>query len=244
MRCLIIDVGNTHIKYGYFVSGVLEESDICTDWTVAQWSAFHIANPFNIVFVGSDSTSAKHFLAKLPTSCEIQFLNQDIKYPFTSAYKNIQTLGIDRRAALTAAMYSYPKTAVLIIDAGSCITYDFISSDGHHLGGAISPGRAMRYKSMHLFTEKLPLLEPEKPNPSIGISTEGSMQVGVEVGVVAEIQVQIDVFAQRFGDFTIILTGGDANFLIKKIKKPIFADTDFILNGLYHLLMFNTLNEK
>ena len=243
VRHLVLDIGNTRTKYGYFDNGLLQASGICVNWSVAQWDAFYQAHPFQTVFVGSVGVAVKSVLSKLPTAVKIQSIDETTKYPFTSAYNDLNALGIDRRAGLAGAMYCYPKKAVLIIDAGSCITYDFISAKGHHHGGAISPGRAMRYKAMHLFTANLPLLEPDESNPSYGTTTQESMKAGVETGIIAEIQAQIDVFAQHFGNFTIILTGGDADFLIKKIKNTIFADTDLILKGLYHLLMYNSLHE-
>ena len=119
-----------------------------------------------------------------------------------------------------------------------------MDENAHHIGGAISPGRAMRYHALHLFTEKLPHLNPLETIPSIGISTKTSMQLGVEAGVIAEIHAQIDAFSHEYGNFTIILTGGDANFLNRKIKNTIFADADLTLNGLYRLLTFNSFHEK
>ena len=141
-------------------------------------------------------------------------------------------------------MAKHPNTPLLVIDAGSCITYDFIYANGHHVGGAISPGRSMRYDALHMFTANLPLLDPTEEVPAIGTSTSSSMFLGVEAGIISEIQAHIEVFIQKFGDFTIILTGGDANFLIKNIKYTIFADAELTLIGLQNLLMFNTFHEK
>lgn len=241
---LVLDVGNTRIKYGYFENQELVHSGICNDWSEDQWYAFHKSHPFTKVLIGAVGLTSKHLLSKLPKSCEIHHINESTKYPFTSAYDTIESLGVDRRAALAGVLHTHPESPIFIIDAGSCITYDFISADGHHHGGAISPGRAMRYKAMHLFTEKLPLLEPKDLPPLVGTSTKGSMQSGVELGIVADIQAQINAFSDVYGTFTIILTGGDADFLIKKIKNTIFADADLILKGLHRLLMFNSLHEN
>jgi type III pantothenate kinase len=240
---LVLDVGNTRIKYGYFENQALKNSGICDDWTAAQWNAFHKSNPFAKILIGAVGPTSKRLLAKLPKSCHIHYIDASTKYPFTTAYNSIQDLGVDRRAALAGALLTHPKSPVFIIDAGSCITYDYISADGHHHGGAISPGRAMRYKAMHLFTTKLPLFEPQGSAPLAGTTTEGSMQAGAEMGIVAEVQAQIDAFSRVYGNFTIILTGGDADFLIKKIKNTIFADADIVLKGLHHLLMYNSFHE-
>ena len=241
---LVLDVGNTAIKYGHFENGILKKSGVCTDWTELQWNTFYQSHPFSSVLVGSVGARTKRLIAKLPKSCDLHFIDDVTKYPFTSDYKNIQNLGVDRRAALAGALKTHPRTAVLIIDSGSCITYDFMDENAHHKGGAISPGRAMRYHAMHLFTDKLPLLNPPEENPLIGTDTKSSMELGVELGIIAEIEAQIAVFAHEYGNFTIILTGGDAKFLNKKIKNTIFVASDLTHVGLYHLLMFNTFHEK
>lgn len=241
---LVLDVGNSRTKFGLFEDNALKISGTCTAWTPQQWSDFHLKYSFSTVLLGSVGAMAKRTISMLPSKCAIYKVNNTTQYPFTSSYDDLQTLGVDRRAALVGAIKTYPNTPVLIIDAGSCITYDFINENAHHEGGAISPGRNMRFQAMHLFTAKLPLLTPQKKNPVIGTTTHDSMRAGVEVGVIDEIQSQIDRFSQRFGKFTIILTGGDAEFLKNKIKNSIFADTDLILKGLYHLLMFNILHEK
>lgn len=240
----MLDVGNTHIKFGYFENGALKKSGVCTDWTELQWSTFYQSHPFSSFLVGSVGARTKRLIAKLPKSCAVHVVDDATKYPFTSDYDNIQSLGVDRRAALAGALKTHPSTAVLIIDAGSCITYDIMDENARHKGGAISPGRAMRYHAMHLFTDKLPLLSPSEKTSSIGIDTKSSMELGVEAGIIAEIEAQIAAFAQEYGNFTIILTGGDAKFLNKKIKNTIFVAADLTLIGLYHLLMFNTFHEK
>lgn len=241
---LVLDIGNTHTKYGYFEENVLKYSGLCSDWSKEEWTSFHKKAPFTTVLAGTVGASTKQTLSLLPQSCDVAFIDNTTKYPFTTAYDDINTLGIDRRAALAGVLVTHPKTAVLVIDAGSCITYDYIDAKAHHLGGAISPGRAMRYNAMHVFTATLPLLNPTDEVPAVGISTSSSMSLGVEAGIVSEIQAHIEAFTQNFGDFTIILTGGDANFLIKNIKYTIFADAELILIGLQNLLMFNTFHEK
>ncbi len=241
---LVLDIGNTHTKYGYFEAGKLLDSGLCTHWDSNEWDLFHQQTPFTKVLVGTVGAITKQILSLLPKSCDVVFIDDTTQYPFSSAYDNIHALGTDRRAGLAGAMLTHPNTSVLIIDAGSCITYDYLDASGHHAGGAISPGRGMRYSALHMFTANLPLLDPIDTIPEMGISTATSMSLGVEAGVVAEIHAQIEAFSKKFGNFTIILTGGDANFLIKNIKYPIFASDDLILSGLQHLLMFNSLHEK
>ncbi len=244
VKHLAIDVGNTHIKYGYFENHDLKATGICDDWTQNQWVSFYQQHPFSTVLVGVVGASTKQLLAKLPKHISVHIVDESTNYPFSTEYDNLQHLGADRRAAIVGALVHYPDTPILIIDAGSCVTYDYVSANSHHHGGAISPGRNMRYQAMHLFTDKLPQLQPSDQLPKMGTSTKTSMELGVEFGFIAEIQAQIEAFNENFGNFTIILTGGDADFLKKKIKNTIFVDADLTLKGLYHLLMFNNFHEK
>ncbi len=240
----MLDIGNTHIKYGYFDDNILLQAGTCTYWTDAQWNTFFKENPASSVLVGTVGATTKRLLAKFPKSIEVQFVDNTTKYPFTSSYDSIHSLGIDRRAALAGALTTHPNTPVFIIDAGSCITYDFMNENAHHVGGAISPGRSMRYHAMHLFTDKLPHLPLAEKIPTIGTSTQTSMELGVEAGIIAEIEAQIDAFFNAYSNFTTILTGGDANFLNKMIKNTIFADSNLTIKGLHSLLMFNSFHEK
>ena len=241
---LVLDIGNTNTKYGYFEANVLKYSGICSHWSKEEWTSFHQKAPFTLIFVSKVEASTKQTLSLLPQSCDVAFIDDTTKYPFTTNYDDINSLGVDRRAALSGVLTTHPKKPVLIIDAGSCITYDYINADAHHEGGAISPGRVMRYNAMHVFTANLPLLDPIDKLPVIGTSTSSSMSLGVEAGIIYEVHAQIEAFAQKFGDFTIILTGGDSNFLIKNIKCTIFADAELILIGLQNLLTFNIFHEK
>ncbi|MCV6629972.1 MAG: type III pantothenate kinase, partial [Flavobacteriaceae bacterium] len=149
------------------------------------------------------------------------------------------TLGIDRIALVSAAYAKYPNQNVLVIDAGSCITYDILSANGDYLGGAIAPGIEMRYKAMHQYTTKLPLLRQKEPEHFIGDSTEKSMHVGVSFAIFCEIEGLLTEYKQYFKDLTVILTGGDAEFLSKRLKSSIFANLNFLLEGLNYLLEYN-----
>ena len=139
----------------------------------------------------------------------------------------------------TAAFYYNSTANTLVIDAGTCITYDMVNGYGEYLGGAISPGLHMRYEALHNQTSKLPLLTSEEPIDIIGNSTESSIHSGVVNGISAEIDGVIDQYKMRFKDLTVILTGGDAQFLSKRLKNTIFADSKFLLRGLNYLLEYN-----
>jgi type III pantothenate kinase len=143
-------------------------------------------------------------------------------------------------ALAAAATQQYPNTNTLIIDAGTCITYDFVDANAHYLGGAISPGLQMRYNALHHQTAQLPLLQPSDTNSYIGSTTDTSIHSGVVHGIVQEIQGVISTYSSDYLDLTVILTGGDANFLLKQFKISIFANSNFLLEGLNFLLDYNT----
>jgi len=150
-------------------------------------------------------------------------------------------LGKDRIAAVTGAWSMFPAKNILAIDAGTCITYDLITSNGEYLGGGISPGIRMRFQAMHTFTGKLPLVEPEDFDELIGRSTRESLLSGVYNGVMAEISELIRLYGKKFDDLTVILTGGDHVFLHNKLKISIFAVPELVLLGLNEIFDYNDI---
>ena len=126
-----------------------------------------------------------------------------------------------------------------MIDLGSCITYDFVSKENTYKGGAISPGFEMRYKALNRFTVKLPMLSAKIPENPEGNSTIDSIHSGVYFGVLDEIIGRIKYYQEEFGALTVILIGGDANKLPKTLKNTIFAHSNFLAEGMLHLLKLN-----
>ena len=167
-------------------------------------------------------------------------LHPKLKISLKNLYTTPETLGLDRLALVAAATQHYPKTNALVIDAGTCITYDFVDANAHYFGGAISPGLKMRYKALNNQTAQLPLLQPSNLKSYIGTSTEASIHSGVVHGIVQEIQGVISTYSSDYSDLTVILTGGDANFLCKQFKISIFANSNFLLEGLNFLLDYNS----
>jgi type III pantothenate kinase len=174
----------------------------------------------------------------LSSKIETIVLNSKTEVPFNNLYKTPKTLGVDRIALVSAAKKMYLNKNVLVIDAGTCITYDFISDESDYFGGAISPGLHMRYDAMHHFTANLPKLSP-KANIVLGDSTENAMHQGVVNGLVLEIDGIINQYLSKYNNLTIVLTGGDTNFLAKLLKSSIFANPNFLLEGLNHILNYN-----
>ncbi len=171
--------------------------------------------------------------------CKVHMLSSASKVPFKNSYATPHTLGMDRVALATSAFYHNSRGNTLVIDAGTCITYDMVNNAGEYVGGAISPGLRMRYQAMHDQTAGLPLLEPEDILDFIGNSTDTSMHSGVINGVTQEIDGVINQYRSRFQDLTVILTGGDSHFFAKRLKNTIFANSKFLLEGLNYLLEYN-----
>lgn len=238
---LIIDIGNTATKLAVFRSGkLLFDESIAHDRLIEKVKAIFGQYPnIGLAIVSPVGEFDSKEFAALSIFCEVHILDHATKTPFKNSYATPHTLGVDRIALAAGAFYHNPNGNTLAIDAGSCITYDMVNDYGEYLGGAISPGVRMRYSAMHEHTAKLPLLKKENPVDLIGNSTETSMHSGVVNGVCAEIDGLIDQYKSRFTDLTVILTGGDAQFLSKRLKNTIFADSKFLLRGLNYLLEYN-----
>jgi len=186
--------------------------------------------------VGDFSAEA---LTVLQNNFSVLKVTHKTKVPFKNLYATPQTLGVDRIALVAAAAIQYPEKNVLVIDAGSCVTYDFLSDHNQYLGGVIAPGLTMRFKAMHTFTAGLPLLALEIPKRDIGDSTSTAMQVGAFLGLVNEIDGFITSYSENYADLTVILTGGDAEILRDRLKNDIFANSNFLLEGLHYILEYN-----
>ncbi|MEM6965489.1 MAG: type III pantothenate kinase, partial [Bacteroidota bacterium] len=142
-------------------------------------------------------------------------------------------------AGVVAAFDFFPHENTLVIDAGTCITYDFVDKNGHYLGGSIAPGMKMRLQAMHHFTAKLPLVEQKPLRKFIGNDTVSALRTGGQMGIVMEISGFIETYNKTFGKINTILTGGDTGFLAKHLEKPIFVKNNLILHGLNQILNYN-----
>jgi len=155
------------------------------------------------------------------------------KIPITTPVSKPQTIGADRLALSAAAVHLYPQKNNLVIGLGTCITYNFINKFHEFMGGGISPGMEMRLKALNYYTAKLPLVTPDDNVPLIGYDTNTNILSGVVIGMAKEIDGFIDVYAEKYGNFNVLLTGGDIVYLASHLKNKIFADSDLIFKGLY-----------
>ena len=238
---LIIDVGNTFVKLAVFDNEILTFKRNClkVDFSSSLEELSNNYPKITDVIVSSVGNFTEGELLEIKNKYKVFVLTYKDPIPFKNKYASPNTLGADRIALVSAAAVQHPNKNVLIIDAGSCITYDFLNSNNEYLGGAISPGLTIRYKSLNRFTEKLPLLDPKTPSYFIGDATDSSIHVGVMQGLINEIEGFISLYKEKHKELTIILTGGDAHYLLDSLKNDIFASSNFLLEGLNYLLEHN-----
>ena len=165
--------------------------------------------------------------------------NEMTPVPVNNRYETPQTLGKDRLAGAIGARQLIPATDILVIDAGTAITYDLVTAEGNYLGGGISPGISMRYKALHTFTGRLPLLDIADFAPLIAANTVSSIHSGVLNGVLAEVDGIIRNYQQMYPGLKIILSGGDYNYFDKQLKIKTFAAPNLVLEGLNLILNLN-----
>lgn len=242
---LVIDVGNSFVKLAVFKGERLVSIDrVSTEGFLPAVEKIFFDHPgIRDAIVSSVGKMTPEDLTALKVFVRVHELSHASRLPFTNDYSTPETLGVDRIALVTAAYAQYPKTNTLIIDAGSCITYDMLTAEGHYLGGAISPGLDMRFKALQHFTQKLPYIESREEELLIGNSTKSSIISGVVNGIVNEIDGVIGEYSKKFKDLTVILTGGDSPFLSKRLKSTIFAHSNFLLEGLNYILELNKHND-
>ena len=240
----VIDSGNTYTKIGQFVDGKLVkiyQKDAISDIvkTVRDYQ------PEKII-IGSVNFPVQQIKKEIK---EILFysITSATPVPFTVRYETPETLGVDRLAGIAWAWKQFPGKNILVIDAGTCITYDFINRSGEYLGGGISPGMDLRFKSLNKFTVSLPELqfeEVEEDIQLIGNTTKRSILSGVINGVIAEIEGIISEYSNKYGDLTIFMSGGSAIFFESRIKHSIFAFPNMVLLGLYSIYEYNFRKSK
>jgi type III pantothenate kinase len=237
---LAIDIGNTRVKAAVFEEDKLIELFVFDKKIIiSQTRKIIKKHPISLGIMSNVGSVSAKKMAQLKKSFDFMVVSASLKVPFTNLYKTPKTLGVDRIALVAGAVKQFPNKNVLIIDAGTCITFDFIDSKASYLGGAISPGINMRFKALNKFTANLPLITTLQLDDFIGKNTEESIISGVLNGVQNEINGIIEAYREKYFHLTVVLTGGDTNFLSKQLKSSIFANQNFLLQGLNEILKFN-----
>lgn len=241
---LIIDIGNTFTKTALLSNNEVNEFNKTEATPDINWFEKLLDNTsFELGIVSSTRVLDEEVLEFLSTK-SIRLLSPETPLPITLDYKTPETLGLDRIAGAVGAHAMFPKNDCLVIDLGTCITYDYVSKEGIYRGGAISPGLKMRYKAMNSFTGKLPLVEKPQFIDTYGQSTTESLNMGAFNGMVHEINGFVRLFMHKTNRLKIILTGGDTSLFEQHIENAIFAAPNLILEGLNQVLLYNKqLNE-
>ena len=251
---LAVDVGNTKIKVAVFEgSNLVERIDFYGSELQKQIEfTLNKYQKISDLVVASVGNITKEAFLAFEKQLKIHFITHNSSFPFHNKYETPHSLGIDRMVLASGAVLNFPKQNRLVIDAGTSITYDFIDENDNYLGGAISPGIRLRYESLHHFTAKLPLLTLDlfKENLKsidehdfIGNSTSSAIHSGVLNGVQNEIEGFITQYQRVYPKFIIILTGGDTEFLAKRLKNTIFANSNFLLESLNQTFQYKNQND-
>jgi type III pantothenate kinase len=233
---LVIDNGNSASKVGIFDhENLMEKLTMKED----ELKGFLSSKTFEHVIASSVRTDAEELLSWVNANGLKMKLNYRLPLPIKNLYKTPETLGVDRLAAVCGAQQLFESENCLVIDAGTCITYDMLDKQGAYHGGAISPGLRMRFQALHTLTARLPLISPVDRPQLIGNSTETCIQSGVIHGLIAELNGVIHEYESKFSDLQVVLCGGDALFFENKLKASIFASPELVLVGLNSILIYN-----
>jgi type III pantothenate kinase len=234
---VVIDYGNSSAKIGIFEKRTLIES-----FSIRESDELReFLNNFSgkEIIISSVNQNSEDIAGWATNFKRAFILGPQLPLPVKNMYGSPMTLGMDRLAGVCGAFDMFPGTNCLVIDAGTCITYDFIDLTGSYFGGGISPGLHMRFKAMHHLTVRLPLVEVVDDPPLVGDSTVTCMQSGAILGATDEIDGMIRRYSEKYGDLRVILCGGDTAFFENKLKASIFAVPELVLSGLNSILLYN-----
>lgn len=243
MRTLALDIGNTAIKYGCFEADVLVES--AADQTPEQiratlkrWQPEHAI----VASVAEPTATWAASLRSVVRGRVLEFVPAATPLPIGNAYATPQTLGADRLAAAVGVAWLLPGRDVVIVDAGTALKCDLVTADNTFRGGSIAPGLAMRFRALHTFTGRLPLVshltdEVAALTPLTGTDTESAIRSGVVNGAVAEVEGLLAAYRAPFPDLAVVLAGGDSAFFRARLKGPIFVIPELVLIGLHRILV-------
>ena len=236
---LAADIGNTRAKLAVF-DGDAIVAEVNTDHELTDLPALAREHPCRRGIVsttaGLTGTARKRLQALgIPLLC----MTGETAVPIQVHYRTRRTLGTDRLAAVVGVHHLHPESDILVIDAGTCVTYDLIDHDGNYRGGNISPGMEMRLRALHQLTARLPLVGSEGDTPEVGYDTETAIRSGVVRGMKMEIEGYIRHFQKEYPSLSVFLTGGDAQKFDMSAESCIFAPDSIVLRGLNQILAFN-----
>jgi type III pantothenate kinase len=236
---LIADIGNTSTKLALYEGNKCISQHRINDLSCMELDKILTGHDVKRAIISSVKTLPQ-FISDLLFSAvsSVHILSYKSLLPFNIEYDTPATLGTDRIAAVAGAYNLFPGSEILVIDAGTAITFDFLSGEIYR-GGNISPGLTMRFKALNKFTDKLPLLTAGELFTNPGKNTHDAIRAGVITGVTYEINEYIRTFENKLNDFKVILTGGDSELLKDKINYQIIYKPDIVIDGLNYILEYN-----
>jgi type III pantothenate kinase len=238
MANLIIDIGNTYTKVAVFEQHELLHTAHYKVIDIDILNSFLNKYQVGKTIISSVKKTNEEWEAGLRKNTQLIYFNTGMTANIQNHYRTPQTLGLDRLAAVVGANYLYPGKNNLVIDGGTCITYDWVDADGSYFGGSISPGLNMRYNALNHYTAGLPLLDPDKDfEGNYGDDTATAITSGVQNGIKFELTGFIESYTKNKEALNIILTGGDSIFFDTLLKNSIFApyiknEPHLVLKGL------------
>ena len=238
---LCFDFGNTRLKCGVFDGPNLREVvtlEDDKDVTIAALVSKYRPDKSLLSSVIDHNPSIETMLS---IAGKFHRLDHHSKIPVTTPVGKPETIGADRLALVVAASDLFPDKNNLVIGLGTAITFNFINKKKEFLGGSISPGMEMRFKSLQAFTAKLPLVEKDLNFPLIGYDTRTNILSGVILGMAKEIDGIIDSYSEKYNNLNVLLTGGDSTYFAHHLKNKIFADLNLIFKGLYAISELNNV---
>lgn len=237
---LIIDQGNSFAKIAVFdndsLISIIQAEELQESLLETLLHQYSIKRGILSSVKDIDERLVEYLHSKIS---DFSVLSHETSLPFEIVYKTPATLGRDRIAAIAGAFSIHPNRNCLVIDAGTAVTYDFINDKGVYVGGNIAPGIDLRFRSLHQFTGKLPLVSGEGDVPFLGYDTQTAIRSGIIRGLTYEIEGYISEIQDSYPDLLIFLTGGSGKYFEDRLKYPIFADNNIVLKGLNSIIEYN-----
>jgi len=243
---LIADIGNSYTKLAVFDNEILKDKrifknnnfEIISEEIIKLKQVYPRLTNFILSSVKNEDKQLKGLIKNLFQN--YIFFNEKTPLPIKNYYQTPKTLGKDRLAGIVAAGNIFPNANVLVFDAGTALTVDFMNDKSEYFGGSIAPGLSMRFKALNKFTDKLPQVSVnDEFDSEFGTTTENAIQSGVQNGILYEVNGHIQKYSEKNPNLKVTFTGGDTFFFERRLKKQIFAEPNLILIGLNIILQYN-----
>lgn len=235
----VIDIGNTSVKFGLFRDKELLQINVASFWDEEEFKLFIKGYLVKQVIVSDVRYHDMPYREFLESQFQFYMLNLEVPLPIVNLYQTPETLGYDRICSVVGARQFHSESCILVISSGTCITYDLLNAKNEYMGGSISPGFDMRFRAMHEYTGKLPLVgieSDEEITEVLGKNTRDALISGAYFGLASEIDGMIDRYREYYPELVPVLTGGNWSLFAYNLKNKIFAHPNLVLYGLNSIL--------